>query len=145
MSKDRLARINKILDGNGDILSSITSGMIKRLPGGELTAPGVQVCSVYINQNFNMIIGSYAKGSSWPSHTHNRSIQHLICTKGEFEVDMDTISGTLRHLMKCGDSVLVPAETMHSVIALEDGELIGVCIPPEPEYERPREHQQERS
>ncbi len=97
------------------------------MPKQPIVEEGI-VSNVWIHTMFFEKKGDFKNG-----HKHNFDHAHLVCA-GSVEVYvMNYIDGmieadrTLLGVFKQGDRFLVPKETSHTVIALEDGSL-GACI-----------------
>jgi len=66
----------------------------------------------------------FEKGAVGPPH-HHPHIQCTLVASGRFEVTI----GERRDVLGAGDSFIVPADAVHSVAALEAGELVDTFTP----------------
>ena len=71
----------------------------------------------------------FKQGAIGEEHSHeNTQIAYVI--KGKFEFDLDGNE----QVLKTGDSVFVPSGVKHSLICLEDGELLDIFTPPRKDF-----------
>lgn len=122
---ERLDRINGLFGGTTkDHLSTTHSGFVI---GDEIEAK-----TVFQNEDVTVTIAQhYPKGSTWPIHKHDDSLEYLIVFRGSFLYQIDGIP----RVMKKGDCASIARGVSHSCVALEDESCVmGICIPPEKAY-----------
>ncbi len=66
----------------------------------------------------------FQKGAIGDLHQHIHE-QVAYCVKGSFEFD---VSGE-KHMIKAGDSVWMPSDSLHGAVALEDSILLDIFTP----------------
>ena len=114
---------------------------IKPLPEGfNFGGDQIKVTRLYECGDLVIVLGSFEANSIYPFHTHGNSAEHLVCVKGKLEVkvtqqDLDTgaLCDTIINLSPT-ECMTITAGIQHSVYALEQSELVAICIPPELAY-----------
>ncbi len=86
--------------------------------------PGVSRKILTYNDDLMMCEITFQKGAQGNTHSHPHQ-QITYVAKGSFEF---TIDGE-KSVVKQGDSVLMPSNSVHGTIALEDGILVDVFTP----------------
>ncbi len=86
--------------------------------------PGVTRKILSYSEELMMTEVSFEKGARGNEHKHpHRQITYVA--KGEFEFNMD---GEV-HVVRQGDSILIPGDMLHGVHALEEGILVDIFTP----------------
>ena len=86
--------------------------------------PGVTRKILSYSEELMMTEVSFEKGARGHEHKHpHRQITYVA--KGEFEFNMD---GEV-HVVRQGDSILIPGDMLHGVHALEEGILVDIFTP----------------
>ncbi len=86
--------------------------------------PGVTRKILTYNDDLMMCEITFKKGAQGNTHSHPHQ-QITYVAKGSFEF---TIDGE-KTVVKQGDSLLMPANSVHGTVALEDGMLVDVFTP----------------
>jgi quercetin dioxygenase-like cupin family protein len=134
MSLERLKAIHDQLDGSMAVLSIMEQGKLTKSPQGEIICDGVSARVVFEGGGIQFLTSEYAPGSAYPKHSHDTSIEYLICYSGMFEVILFLVCGSLEiHLVR-GSCVKIPAAVVHTVTSISGGKLAAVLVPPEKAY-----------
>ena len=76
-----------------------------------------------------MTIMHYRVGNTIPGHSHpNEQAGYLLSGKVKIQ------AGNVTHMLKSGDSYVIPANVEHSIEILENAEELQVFSPPRPEF-----------
>lgn len=76
------------------------------------------------NEDLMMVEVTFEKGAIGAEHTHpHQQISYIA--KGSFEFNL----GGDKKIIKEGDSVLIPGDVNHGVVALEDSIIVDVFTP----------------
>lgn len=90
---------------------------------------GVTYSTLSTGEKMMVTIMYYAKDALVPVHKHPHE-QAGFVVKGK--ISLQTNNG--REIAPAGSSYLVPGDAEHSIIALEDSQVIDVFSPPRDEY-----------
>lgn len=86
--------------------------------------PGVKRKILTYNEELMMCEITFEKGARGNTHSHpHQQITYIV--KGSFEFTIDGVTS----VVKQGDSLLMPANSVHGTIALEDSMLVDVFTP----------------
>ena len=103
--------------------------------GGEANAvpcePGVTRKILAHDKELMMCEISFQKGARGNSHKHPH-LQITYVAAGSFEFTLGEETKTV----KKGDGILIPRDTMHGVLALEDGQLVDIFNPAREDFLR---------
>ena len=86
--------------------------------------PGVTRKILTYNDDLMMCEITFQKGARGNTHSHPHQ-QITYVAKGSFEFTIDGETAVVGH----GDSVLMPSNSVHGTVALEDGILVDVFSP----------------
>lgn len=76
------------------------------------------------NKDLMMVEVSFEKGAIGAEHTHPHQ-QICYIAKGSFEFNLDGD----KKIVKQGDSILVPGDVKHGLVALEDAIIVDIFTP----------------
>jgi quercetin dioxygenase-like cupin family protein len=100
------------------------SEMVWRTP-----MPGIHFTTLsYVEDKFVLALLRFDAGFTHPAETHDVD-EYVYMLKGKSE----TTIGNDKYLLGPGDYFVIPANTSHSVLILEDTELLGMISPPRPD------------
>lgn len=91
--------------------------------------PGVKRKILSYTEELMMCEISFEKGATGYTHSHPH-LQITYVVKGSFEF---TIDGETK-IVNAGDSLFMPSESVHGVVALEEGMLVDVFNPMRKEF-----------
>lgn len=122
------SRTNKKLDTIKDLLDRGEMRIEQR----HLKQNGdIDIQTLYAKEATISIGVWHKQGTIMKSHIHNNIVEYLICIKGSFGI---TLPYGYR-ILKTKDCASIPANILHSVVALEDNAtMVAICIPPEELY-----------
>ena len=119
----------------------VFSTLIKPLPEGfNFGGEQIKVIRLYECGQLVIVLGLFEANSIYPFHTHGTSAEHLVCVKGKLEVTItqqDLSTGEPYDEIKILEPtgcMTIPVGVQHSVMALEESEVVAICIPPEIAY-----------
>lgn len=135
---ERLERVNGCLDKVSSELLTITT-LIKNgsliIEDGKMhnVAKDIEVISVYERDDVSVLRATLKKGSINPEHNHIGVVEYIICLNLEGKVEMVTPSGS--RFCTYNNEVFIPASEPHTTVAVEDTDVICVCVPKEKDYD----------
>lgn len=115
------------------IVDLLNKGEMKTTHCSLLASDSVEIKTVFEN-HATISVGLYKyKGSQMIRHKHNNIEEYLICLYGTFNIQYNNMNNILNYK----ECILIPRNTLHTVIALEDNaELAAVCVPSEEGFKR---------
>jgi mannose-6-phosphate isomerase-like protein (cupin superfamily) len=137
-------RIDSIERDAYDLIESLFSNPIKlnlkvSYRGFNVENEAIKVTRLYECGDLVIVHASFKKNAIYPYHPHTNSAEHFVCVHGKLQVnikqsnlvgDLETISKTLEPT----ECMTIPIGLEHSVTALEQSEVVAICIPPEMAY-----------
>jgi mannose-6-phosphate isomerase-like protein (cupin superfamily) len=107
--------------------------------GFNIADDAIKVTRLYECGALVIVYAVFAKDAIYPFHNHDNSAEHFVCVHGKLQVKISQmdLDGNMEEIIK----ILEPTECMtipigleHSVFALEQSEVVAICIPPELAY-----------
>jgi quercetin dioxygenase-like cupin family protein len=134
---ERLKKVNGCLDNVSlnllSIAASIKSGSLV-VNSGKLynKEKDMEVTSVYEREDVSVLKAYFKKGAINNEHIHLGVLEYIICLNKEGKLELITPSGS--RFCMYNELVVISASEPHKTIALEDTDVICVCVPKEKDY-----------